>query len=62
MLGERKTKTLSKQDQMLDKQDQMLGKQDSTIEILKSVKCDTSVIKGSLSDSMGRYHHETLDL
>ena len=76
MLGGKQDKTLSKQDQMLDKQDQMLDKQDkmldkqdqmldkqdTTIEILKSVKCDTSEIKGSLSDLMGRYHRETLDL
>ena len=40
-----------KQDVMIEKQDVMIGKQDTTIEILKSVKEDSSNISNGISSS-----------
>jgi len=62
---------LDKQDSMLDKQDSMLEKQDTTIQILRSVKEDTSQIKDIKADtgimkdkltSLEEIHRDVLDL
>jgi acylphosphatase len=42
---------IGKQDVMIGKQDVMIGKQDTTIEVLKSVKEDTSNINNKISSS-----------
>ncbi len=42
---------IEKQDIMIEKQDIMIGKQDTTIEVLKSVKEDTSNINNKISSS-----------
>jgi acylphosphatase len=42
---------IEKQDVMIEKQDVMIGKQDTTIEVLKSVKEDTSNINNKISSS-----------
>jgi acylphosphatase len=42
---------IEKQDVMIEKQDVMIGKQDTTIEVIKSVKEDTSNINNKISSS-----------
>jgi acylphosphatase len=50
-LGKKQDVMIEKQDIMIEKQDVMIGKQDTTIEVLKSVKEDTSNINNKISSS-----------
>jgi len=50
-LGKKQDIMIGKQDIMIEKQDVMIGKQDTTIEVLKSVKEDTSNINNKISSS-----------
>jgi acylphosphatase len=50
-LGKKQDIMIEKQDIMIEKQDIMIGKQDTTIEVLKSVKEDTSNINNKISSS-----------
>jgi acylphosphatase len=50
-LGKKQDVMIEKQDIMIEKQDVMIGKQDTTIEVIKSVKEDTSNINNKISSS-----------
>jgi acylphosphatase len=50
-LGKKQDVMIEKQDVMIEKQDVMIGKQDTTIEVIKSVKEDTSNINNKISSS-----------